>query len=149
MPNGSSKKFKVYHNHMKLWPVQALIHVIQNPEYGYSQITWLLIMLTWNLQKFTKGGYHAFFSLGSKNRFCSNLPQKEKQLLLVSNLKSVLFCGSPFSVRTNFNDAHFRTKKTCQTEAVKNSKSIIIIWHSDQFKPSNTLFKIQNMEILR
>ena len=58
-----------------------------------------------------RAGIMDFFRFWSKNRFVSNLPHKEEQLLLVSNLKSVWLCGSPFSVSANFNEVHFCTKK--------------------------------------
>ena len=63
-----------------------------------------------------------FCRFWSKNRFASNVPHREEQLLHISNLKSVLLCGSPFSVSANFNEVHFCTKKTCQTAAVKKFK---------------------------
>ena len=148
MPNGSIEKLNLCRILIKLRPVQALIGLIQNPEYGDPRKIWWVTTLTWNLKNYTKGGYHGFFSTRTKNRFASNQPHKEEQLLLVSNLKSVWLCGCLFSISVRFNDAHFCSKKTCQMAAVKNWISVGFLSNSDQFKLLLTLFKIQNMEIL-
>ena len=97
------QKLKLSRIFIKLQPVQALIGLIQNPEYWNPRINRVVIKLTWNFQNNTKGGYHAFFSLRSKNRFASNSPHEEEQLLLISNQQTVCLCGFSFSVSVRFN----------------------------------------------
>ena len=89
-----------------------------------------------------RAGIMDFFSFVSKNRFASNLLHKEEQLLLVSNLKSVWLCGSPFSVSANFNEVHFCTKKTCQTAGKKNKNFVGFISNYEQLDSPLSLFKL-------